>query len=223
MNPSDDNYTAPRAGYQGKGHIVYEDISAFGLRQRLNRLRFACYNLASYIIWFLLGLLLMIMFKYWEMPTYGAASFGLLAILFLPYWVSLVIRRLHDLGRSGWWWLLMFVPILSAPYKMMMPGATTTMYLLILFWPLFYLYLVAGAGTPGMNRYGTPNPQNGVLVNVFGGLFWIFMVLNLLFNFAALALSFFAPEMLERLQDIDPRQLGDLEGFKEAMGRLLQR
>lgn len=27
--------------------------------------------------------------------------------------IGVLIRRLHDIGRSGWWWLLLFVPIIG--------------------------------------------------------------------------------------------------------------
>lgn len=39
---------------------------------------------------------------------------GLLAslVLFLPS-IAVAIRRLHDIGRSGWWMLLVFVPIIG--------------------------------------------------------------------------------------------------------------
>ena len=39
---------------------------------------------------------------------------GLLAslVLFLPS-IAVTIQRLHDIGRSGWWMLLVFVPIIG--------------------------------------------------------------------------------------------------------------
>ena len=33
-------------------------------------------------------------------------------VLFLPTW-TLFIRRLHDIGHSGWWVLVMFVPLIN--------------------------------------------------------------------------------------------------------------
>lgn len=32
--------------------------------------------------------------------------------LFLPG-LAVLIRRLHDTGKSGWWWLISFVPVLG--------------------------------------------------------------------------------------------------------------
>jgi uncharacterized membrane protein YhaH (DUF805 family) len=51
--------------------------------------------------------------------------------------LSLGVRRLHDQGKSGWWWLLGFVPILNL--------------VLIVFWFL--------NSDPGANKYG-PNPKS---------------------------------------------------------------
>jgi uncharacterized membrane protein YhaH (DUF805 family) len=48
------------------------------------------------------------------------------------------IRRLHDTNRTGWWYLLVFIPIIG--------------------WIVLIVFL-AMAGDPGPNNYG-PNPQN---------------------------------------------------------------
>jgi uncharacterized membrane protein YhaH (DUF805 family) len=48
------------------------------------------------------------------------------------------IRRLHDTNRTGWWYLLVFIPILG--------------------WIVLIVFL-ALASDPGPNKYG-PNPQS---------------------------------------------------------------
>jgi uncharacterized membrane protein YhaH (DUF805 family) len=48
------------------------------------------------------------------------------------------IRRLHDTNRTGWWYLLVFLPIIG--------------------WIVLIVFL-AMASDPGANKYG-PNPQN---------------------------------------------------------------
>jgi len=57
--------------------------------------------------------------------------------VFLPS-LGVSIRRLHDTNRTGWWYLLIFIPIIG-------------WIVLIVFW--------ASAGDPGSNNHG-PNPQN---------------------------------------------------------------
>jgi uncharacterized membrane protein YhaH (DUF805 family) len=48
------------------------------------------------------------------------------------------IRRLHDTNRTGWWYLLVFIPVIG--------------------WIVLIVFL-AMASDPGSNNYG-PNPQN---------------------------------------------------------------
>jgi uncharacterized membrane protein YhaH (DUF805 family) len=71
---------------------------------------------------------------------YGTeVSIGLLSslaglALMLPS-IAVLVRRLHDTDRSGWWYWMFLVPIFG--------------------W-LVLLYFLASAGTPGDNRYGPP-------------------------------------------------------------------
>jgi len=75
-----------------------------------------------------------------EMLRNGLGILGLIYILFSLVIIfpnlSVTIRRLHDSGRSGWWVLIAFVPILGA---------------------LCLLYWMVIKGDEGENRYG-PNP-----------------------------------------------------------------
>jgi uncharacterized membrane protein YhaH (DUF805 family) len=60
----------------------------------------------------------------------GLVGLGLL----LPS-IAVLVRRLHDTDRSGWWYWIILIPILG--------------------W-LVLLYFLVSAGTPGANRYGPP-------------------------------------------------------------------
>ena len=73
----------------------------------------------------------------------GDMGFGLLSGLytlavFVPS-LAVSVRRLHDTGRSGWWLLIAFIPILGA---------------------LSLLFFMVQDGEPGPNEYG-PNPKLG--------------------------------------------------------------
>lgn len=54
--------------------------------------------------------------------------------LFLPS-LGVMIRRLHDTDRSGWWWLIGIIPIVG--------------------W-IVLIFFLASPGTPGENRFGPP-------------------------------------------------------------------
>ena len=59
--------------------------------------------------------------------------------LFLPS-LSVAVRRLHDVDRSGWWFLLILIPLIGA--------------IILLVW-------YCTRGTPGPNRFG-PDPLGGM-------------------------------------------------------------
>lgn len=70
----------------------------------------------------------------------GGLGFALLGLLFglatfLPS-ISVSVRRLHDLDRTGWWWWLVLVPIIG--------------------WIVLIVFY-ATKGTDGQNGYG-PDP-----------------------------------------------------------------
>ena len=62
---------------------------------------------------------------------------GLYSLALLLPSIAVSIRRMHDTGRSGWWLLLNFIPILG--------------------W-LIFLFFTVQDSQPGENEYG-PNPK----------------------------------------------------------------
>ncbi|KVQ50586.1 hypothetical protein WT21_10325 [Burkholderia territorii] len=64
-----------------------------------------------------------------------------IAIAVVAFWSTLAVgvKRLHDIDKSGWWMLLMCVPIVGALALLVMNGFI--------------------AGTPHANRFGEP-PSN---------------------------------------------------------------
>ena len=57
-------------------------------------------------------------------------------VLLLPG-IAVTVRRLHDTGRSGWWWLIIFIPFVGA---------------------IVMLVFLCGDSQPGSNAYGE-NPK----------------------------------------------------------------
>ena len=66
---------------------------------------------------------------------WGTHVLSFAVVVFLPY-ISVAVRRLHDLDRSGWWLLLKFVPLIGG--------------IILLIW-------FCTGGTGGPNRFG-PDP-----------------------------------------------------------------
>lgn len=198
-------YSPPRAGYAaGKDHIIYEDVRPLSLSQRLNRLRYACYQLAAMLVVALAGILLAVfaaaMKNGGEPLAMAIVVVGVLMVLaMMVYMIALMVRRLHDLGHSGWLVLAIFLVSLAPLLVLWLGGSVTVLMFASLLQPLAMLYLLVAAGQPGMNPYGTPNPPNGILVKVFGGFWWTVAVLVTLASFASIVFSALAPDLLNSL------------------------
>jgi uncharacterized membrane protein YhaH (DUF805 family) len=54
--------------------------------------------------------------------------------------IAVGVRRLHDTGRSGWWWLILLIPLVGA---------------------IWLIVLFAIGGDQGSNQYGA-DPKGGV-------------------------------------------------------------
>jgi len=69
-------------------------------------------------------------------PCLSLLGLAVFLLIFIPPTVAVSVRRLHDTGRSGLWFLLSFVP----------------------FGFLILLFFFLQRGQPGENRYG-PDPR----------------------------------------------------------------
>ena len=67
---------------------------------------------------------------------YGVLS-GIYGLVVIIPGIAVTIRRLHDTDRSGWWLLILFIPLIGA---------------------IWLLVLMVIDGTPGENQYG-PDPK----------------------------------------------------------------
>lgn len=99
---------------------------------RARRSEYWYFVLAYTIVGFVAGVLDGVIAPHQEMgPASLIAFFGLV----LPSWAALV-RRLHDTDRSGWWSLMMFVPLVGL---------------------IVMIIFAIQKGTAGPNRFG-PDP-----------------------------------------------------------------
>lgn len=140
---------APKAGKKflnlGEGlNLLFKDSSAdkeavfkelfFTSKGRLNR---KSYIYRSLFLSLVLGIIQGIL----ELATVAIEALELLfAVLLLALCIfgfvagiMMLARRLHDLDKSGWWMLLLFVPLVNI---------------------LFYIYILFFKGTEGPNQYG---------------------------------------------------------------------
>jgi uncharacterized membrane protein YhaH (DUF805 family) len=103
---------------------------------RAQRSEFWWFALFSFVGSFVLQFIDGILFGWMAMGqpvSVLSAIFGLAIII--PS-IAVGVRRLHDLDKSGWWYLLIFVPVIGA---------------------LILIYFFIQRGTVGQNRFG-PDP-----------------------------------------------------------------
>ena len=82
-----------------------------GFQGRASRSEYWWFFLATFIAAFCTGMIDAILFGWeYEDPTW-LTWFLQLAIL-LPSW-AVAVRRLHDIGKSGWWLLIAFIPLVG--------------------------------------------------------------------------------------------------------------
>lgn len=93
--------------------VVYENYASFNGRAR--RAEYWYFALANVVIFFplyILGMIGVYMQLIWLVALgFGAYILGLLAI-FIPS-LAVGVRRLHDIGKSGWYYLLGCIPLVN--------------------------------------------------------------------------------------------------------------
>lgn len=192
-------------------------MQPLSLTQRLNRLRFCCYMLTGAVLFNLIVMLLVIFSRATFMPQAGqialAACQAGLSLAFLVWSIGLWVRRLHDLDRSGWWTLLFWgAPPLGFLFALAGPPPVLVGVLPVVAY-LIYFYLLLAPGTYDANRFGAPNPPNGVLVQVFGGFWWAVQLLLWLTPVIFLVVAVFVgdesmrawmKDLVEQMQQLAP-------------------
>lgn len=92
----------------------------------------------EYWMFFLFNFLFTILFSIIEMMLgLGGILSGIYGLAVLLPSIAVSVRRLHDIGRTGWWMLLSFIPVIG---------------LIVL------LVFAVLDSQPGENKYG-PNPK----------------------------------------------------------------
>lgn len=149
-------YAAPGSDVSTHESSAEAEIKVWSFRGRLGRVRYLGYLMALlFLVWFGGGVLAALL-----IPAVSEQNQSLLppvAVLLISaiYGVLLVgsfsfaIRRVHDFNASGWWSLLLLVPLINVVFG-------------------FALWFIPG--TDEANRFGPKTPQNGVGVSILAAL-----------------------------------------------------
>ena len=171
-------YDAPDASLDTGQDELYQP-KIFSFNGRIGRLRYLAYGIG---VNFLLMLIMV--------PLAGATAFmggdpsssmigmlgiGIFYVLTIVISVMFAKRRLNDLNRSGWWFLLFIIPIVNL---------------------LLAIYLIFFPGTNGSNNFGPAPEANSVGVLILG---WLMPVIFILGIVAAIAVPAYQ-DYLSRVQ-----------------------
>lgn len=162
----------------------YAELKVLSINGRIGRVRYLGWSM---------GMMLIAMLAYAIAVGAMAISPIVGGILMVPLVIAAVVvgvmigvQRLHDLGWSGWLWLLNLVPLVGT---------------------VFALLMLVVPGTQGANRYGPPPPPNsrGVIV-----LAWSCLLVPILGILAAISIPAYQ-DYVERAQGAQTYQVPDLE------------
>ncbi|TBU76427.1 DUF805 domain-containing protein [Phytopseudomonas daroniae] len=152
-------YTPPRANIDAHAGQVGE-LKVTSFRGRIGRMRYLAWSL---VLMFAFAVVIAALSAVTLLSeTLGGiliigASIGMLVIS-----VQIGVQRLHDMGWTGWLWLLNLVPIVNS---------------------VFWIIMLVVPGTVGSNRFGPEPPPNSLAVNLLAGLFLVLMIGGLLMLF----------------------------------------
>ena len=157
----DSPYAPPRANV-GESLPEYATLKPLGMEGRIGRLRFLAWSMvlslvtiAVVAVFALAGLALVSSDSTAGLIIGGILAFFLCLAFFIVS-IMICVQRLHDLGWSGWLWLLNLVPFIGT---------------------FFPLLLLALPGNTLANRYGAPPPPNSTSVKVLSSLWLVFIAL----------------------------------------------
>jgi len=138
----------------------YALLKPFSIEGRIGRLRFLAWSMVlSLVTIAVVGVFALIALALVSTDsTAGLIIGGILAfvlcVVFLIATILISVQRLHDVGWSGWLWLLNLVPFVGS---------------------FFPLLLVVLPGSVVANRYGAPPPPNSTAVKVLSSL-WLVLI-----------------------------------------------
>jgi len=154
-------YAPPQASV-GENLPALSTLKPFSVEGRIGRLRYLAWTMVLTLVMLGVGSALAI-FAVALISADSSAGLivGGLVALFLFIGVVVVsiqisVQRLHDIGWSGWLWLLNFVPFVGS---------------------LFPFVIMVIPGTNIANRYGPPPPPNSTAVKVLSSLWVVFIAI----------------------------------------------
>ncbi|MFK3792595.1 MULTISPECIES: DUF805 domain-containing protein [Pseudomonas] len=170
---ADSPYAPPQATV-GDAVPQYATLNVFSFEGRIGRLRYLAWTLVLTVALLavigagaLFGVITTAVLNSTLLMGLGILAGAVVFIGFIVVSIQISVQRLHDLGWSGWLWLLNFVPIVGS---------------------VFPLVLMVSPGSNVANRYGAPPPPNTTAVKVLSWM-WVVLLVAIIIGMVAGGLS----------------------------------
>lgn len=129
----------------------YSDLWVYTTDGRLGRLRYLAYGFGLSLLIQLIATITIGLTSVLPPDIGGLVTMIIMIVAYIMLLVTslfIMIKRLHDVNRSGWLLLLLLVPLINI---------------------ILGLYMLFARGTDGDNKYGPPPPPNsrGVVIAAF--------------------------------------------------------
>jgi uncharacterized membrane protein YhaH (DUF805 family) len=191
-------YAPPRSPV-GEVPAAFSALKPFSYKGRIGRLRYLAWTMALTLVTLGIGSVFST-FGFALLrsdATSGLILAGLLAfivvVVIAVLGVLFTVQRLHDIGWSGWLWLLTLVPFVGS------------------FFPFVIMALPGNAGT---NRYGAPAPPNSTSVKILSALWLVFIALMFIGGLAG-GLSAIQSQYHDAAQSAYERDSGTVEEIED--------
>ena len=130
----------------------YQPIKVWSSDGRIGRLRYLAYGIVGYLILGLSAAFGGFVSALMQVPALAVIMTGIIVVAYFVFIILQTIKRCHDVNWTGWWTIMLFLPLANFVFG-----------LLMLFVP----------GTRSANTFGPPPPPNrtalAVIVIAIGG------------------------------------------------------
>lgn len=140
----------------------FGELKAFGVNGRIGRVRYLGWSMAMFLC--ALPVLLLGMGAAALSDALGMVLLVAAGLAMMVLSICFGVQRLHDIGWSGWLWLINFIPLVGGVFALLM-------------------FIVPG--NQGVNRFGPPPPPNSTAVKL---LAWLCLLVPISGILAAIAI-----------------------------------
>ena len=161
-SPDQDSPYAPPRAAVGEALPDFAPLKPFSFQGRIGRLRFLAWTMVLTLVTLGVGIVLALfgLALLSSDSNAGLILAGLLAFILVAALgfvsIQFSVQRLHDIGWSGWLWLLNLVPFIGS---------------------FFPFVMMVVPGNSAANRYGAPPPPNSNAVKVLSALWLVFIAI----------------------------------------------